>query len=101
MFAAGFQANAPDIYRKPPPSHDTIVKLKAEVTKAKAKERTALKAENKARAEWEPPSDTGWVVMKPKRIAGIQYAIGDAFDPTSVEPRKVEQFKRVGLIGHA
>lgn len=96
----GLQANRPDIYCPPPPSAELLAALKAEVTKTERREKTALKAENKARGEWVPPTDTGWVVLKPSRIAGIQYAIGDAFDPTTVEPRKVERFKRTGLIGH-
>jgi len=98
---SGLQANRPDIYCPPPPSAETLDRLKAEVVKAERREKTALKAEIKARGEWVPPTDTGWVVLKPRRIAGIRYAIGDAFDPTTVEPRKVEQFKLVGLIGHA
>jgi len=97
---SGLQANRPDIYCPPPPSAETLDRLEAEVVKAERREKTALKAEIKARGEWVPPTDTGWVVLKPRRIAGIQYAIGDAFDPTTVEPRKVEQFKLVGLIGH-
>ena len=96
----GLQANRPDCYCPPPPSDETLDRLKAEVVKAERREKTALKAEQKARAEWTPPENTGWVVLKPRRIAGIQYAVGDSFDPRSVEPRKVEQFKRVGLIGH-
>lgn len=96
----GLQANRPDIYCPPPPSAELLAALEAEVTKTERREKTALKAENKARAEWVPPTDTGWVVCKPSRIAGIAYAIGDSFDPTTVEPRKVEQFKRTGLIRH-
>jgi len=96
----GLQANNADIYKPPPPSDETLAALKAQVTKAERKEKTALKAEVKARGEWVPPTDTGWIVLKPRRIAGIAYAVGDAFDPTTVEPRKVEQFKSVGLIGH-
>jgi len=98
---SGLQANNCDIYKPPPPSDETLAALAEVVTKAERKEKTALKAEIKARGEWVPPTETGWVVLKPRRIAGIQYAIGDAFDPTTVEPRKVEQFKLVGLIGHA
>ena len=96
----GHQANQPDIYCSPPPNDETLAALAAQVTKTKQKEKTALKAENKARAEWVPPTESGWIVLKPKRIGGIQYAVGDPFDPRSVEPRKVEQWKRVGLIGH-
>jgi len=96
----GHQANRPDIYSPPPPSAETLAALDAEVTKAERKEKAAQKAENKARGEWVPPTETGWVVFKPGRIAGIQYAVGDAFDPTTVEPRRVEQFKRTGVIGH-
>ena len=96
----GHQASRPDIYSPPPPSAETLAALKAELTKAERREKTAQKAEIKARAEWVPPTDTGWVVNKPGRIAGIQYAIGDSFDPTTVEPRKVERFKRTGLIRH-
>jgi len=96
----GHQASRPDIYSPPPPSAETLAALEAEATKAERRAKTAQKAEIKARGEWVPPTDTGWVVFKPSRIAGIQYAVGDAFDPTTVEPRKVEQFKRTGLIGH-
>jgi len=96
----GLQANVCDIYKPPPPSDSTLADLAEQLTKAEKKEAAALKAENKARAEHEPPTGTGWVVLKPKRIGGIRYAVGDAFDPTTVEPRKVERFKRVGLIGH-
>jgi len=70
------------------------------VTKAERREKTAQKAEIKARGEWVPPTDSGWVVLKPKRIGGVQYAIVDSFDPRSVDPRKLEQFKSVGLVGH-
>jgi len=97
---SGLQANQPDIAKPPPPSDETLADLGARVTKAEKKEAAALKAENKARAEWTPPENTGWVVLKPRRIGGVQYAIGDAFDPRSVEPRKLEQFKSVGLVGH-
>ena len=97
---SGLQANRPDIYCPPPPSDETLAGLEEQVTKAERREKTAQKAEIKARQEWTPPENTGWVVLKRRRIAGIQYAIGDAFDPTTVEPRKVEQFKSVGLIGH-
>jgi len=97
---SGLQANRPDLYCPPPPSAETLDRLEAEVVKAERKETTAQKAEAKARAEWAPPPETGWIVLKPRRIAGTQYAVGDAFDPTTVEPRKVEQFKLVGLIGH-
>ena len=100
MPESGLQANRPDIYCPPPPSAETLDRLEAEVVKAECREKTAQKAEIKARGEWVPPEKTGWVVFKPSRIAGIQYAVGDAFDPTTVEPRKVEQFKRTGLIGH-
>jgi len=96
----GHQANRPDIYSPPPPSDETLAALESEVTKAERKEKAAQKAAIKARGEWVPPTETGWVVNKPGRIAGIQYAVGDSFDPTTVEPRKVEQFKRTGLIGH-
>jgi len=96
----GHQVNRPDIYSPPPPSAETLAALESEATKAERREKTAQKAEIKARAEWVPPTETGWVVFKPSRIAGIAYAVGDAFDPTTVEPRKVEQFKRTGLIGH-
>ena len=96
----GHQANRPDIYCSPPPSDETLERLRSEVDKTERKEKTAQKAEIKARAEWTPPENTGWVVLKLRRIGGVQYAIGDAFDPRSVEPRKLEQFKRVGLIGH-
>ncbi len=97
---SGLQANRPDIYCPPPPSDETLAGLEEQVTKAERREKTAQKAEIKARQEWTPPENTGWVVLKRRRIAGIQYAVGDAFDPTTVEPRKVEQFKRTGLIGH-
>ena len=97
---SGLQANRPDIYCPPPPSDETLAGLEEQVTKAERREKTAQKAEIKARQEWTPPENTGWVVLKRRRIAGIQYAVGDAFDPTTVEPRKVEQFKSVGLIGH-
>jgi len=96
----GRQANRPDIWREPPVLDETLDALAEVVTKAKKKEAAAQKAEIKARQEWVPPTETGWVVLKPKRIAGIQYAVGDAFDPTTVEPRRVERFKRTGLIGH-
>ncbi len=96
----GHQANRPDIYQPPPPSDEILAKLESELTKAERKETAAQKVEIKARGEWVPPTETGWVVNKPGRIAGIQYAVGDAFDPTTVEPRKVEQFKSVGLIAH-
>ena len=96
----GHQANRPDIYCSPPPSDETLERLQSEADKTERRVQSALKAENQARAEWTPPENTGWVVLKPRRIGGVQYAVGDAFDPTTVEPRKVEQFKRVGLIGH-
>lgn len=96
----GHQANRPDIYCSPPPTDETLEGLQSEVDKTERKEKTAHKAEIKARGEWEPPTDTGWVVKKPKRIAGVQYAIGDAIDPKTVEPRRWEQFKSVGLVGH-
>ena len=66
----GLQANNADIYKPPPPSDETLAALKAQVTKAERKEKTALKAEVKARGEWVPPTDTGWMVLKPRRIAG-------------------------------
>ena len=97
---SGLQANRPDIYCPPPPSDETLAGLEEQVTKAERREKTAQKAEIKARQEWTPPENTGWVVLKPRRIGGVQYAIGDAFDPRSVEPRKLEQFKSVGLVGH-
>jgi len=97
----GLQPNVCDIYKPPPPSDETLDRLKAEVVKAERREETALKAEAKARSEHVPPTDSGWVVLKPKRIAGTHYAIGDAFDPTTVQPRRLEQMKSVGLIGHA
>jgi len=96
----GHQANRPDIYCSPPPTDETLAALAEAVTKAERKEKTAHKAEIKARAEWTPPENTGWVVKKPKRIAGVQYAIGDAIDPTTFEPRRWEQFKSAGLVGH-
>jgi len=94
------QANNCDIYQPPPPSDKTLATLEEQAAKAKSKEVTAQKAEVKARAEHEPPTNTGWIVLKPKRIAGTVYAVGDSIDPTSVEPRKFEQFKSVGLVGH-
>ena len=97
---SGLQANRPDVYCPPPPTDKTLAALAEVVTKAERKEATALKAEIKARAEHEPPTNTGWIVLKPKRIAGTVYAVGDSIDPTSVEPRKFEQFKSVGLVGH-
>jgi len=97
---SGLQANRPDIYCPPPPSDETLDRLKAQLTKTERKKKTAQKAEIKARGEWVPPTETGWIVLKPRLIAGIQYAVGDAFDPTTVEPRRLERFKRVGLIGH-
>jgi len=100
MTDSGLQANAPDIYCSPPPTDETLAALEALVVKAERKEKTAHKAEIKARAEWTPPENTGWIVLKPRRIGGVLYAIGDAFDPRSVEPRKLEQFKSVGLVGH-
>jgi len=96
----GHQANRPDIYCSPPPTDETLEGLQSEVDKTERKEKTAHKAEIKARAEWTPPENTGWVVKKPKRIAGVQYAIGDAIDPKTVEPRRWEQFKSAGLVGH-
>jgi len=100
FMVGGLQANNCDIYKPPPPSDQTLADLGARVTKAEKKEAAALKAENKARQEWTPPENTGWVVKKPKRIAGVQYAIGDAIDPKTVEPRRWEQFKSAGLVGH-
>ena len=101
FMVGGFQANNCDIYKPPPPSDQTLADLGLRVTKAEKKEAAALKAENKARAEWEPPpTDTGWVVKKPKRIAGVQYAIGDSIDPKTLEPRRWEQLKSAGLVGH-
>jgi len=94
------QANQPDITQPPPPSDKTLAALEEQAAKAKSKEATAQKAEVKARAEHDPPTNTGWIVLKPKRIAGTVYAVGDSIDPTSVEPRKFEQFKSVGLVGH-
>jgi len=96
----GLQANNADIAKPPPPTDKTLAALKGRVTKAERKEKKALEAELKARGEWEPPTDTGWVVKKPKRIGGVQYAIGDAIDPKTVEPRRWEQFKSAGLVGH-
>jgi len=96
----GHQANRPDIYCSPPPTDETLEGLQSEVDKTGRKVKTAATAERKAREEWTPPAETGWVVLKPRRIGGVQYAIGDAFDPRSVEPRKLEQFKSVGLVGH-
>jgi len=96
----GLQANNCDIYKPPPPSDKTLAGLAEQLSKAERKEAIALKAEIKARAEHEPPTDTGWVVKKPKRISGVQYAIGDAIDPKIVEPRRWEQFKSAGLVGH-
>jgi len=96
----GMQANRPDIYCSPPPSDERLEKLQSEADKTERRVQTVQKAEIKARAEWTPPENTGWVVLKPRRISGVQYAIGDAFDPTTVEPRKLEQFKSVGLVGH-
>jgi len=100
MTDLNLQANQPDIYQPPPPTDKTLAALKEQVTKAERKEATALKAEVKARAEHEPPTDTGWVVLKPKRIGGTVYAVGDAIDPQTVEPRRWERFKSVGLVGH-
>jgi len=100
MVDDGLQANSCDIYKPPPPTDQTLADLGARVTKAEKKEAASLKAELKARQEWTPPENTGWVVKKPKRIAGVQYAIGDAIDPTTVEPRRWEQFKSAGLVGH-
>jgi len=100
MTEDGHQANRPDIYCRPPPSDETLERLQAEVVKTERREKAAHKAEIKARQEWTPPENTGWVVKKPKRIAGIQYAIGDAIDPKTVEPRRWEQFKSAGLVGH-
>jgi len=48
----GLQANNADIYKPPPPSDETLAALKAQVTKAERREKTALKAEIKARGEW-------------------------------------------------
>jgi len=96
----GLQANNADIYKPPPPTDKTLAALAEVVTKAEKKEAAALKAELKARQEWTPPENTAWVVKKPKRIAGIQYAIGDPIDPTTVEPRRWERFKSAGLVGH-
>jgi len=96
----GHQANRPDIYCSPPPSDERLEKLQSEVDKTERKEKTAHKAEIKARAEWTPPENAGWVVKKPKRIAGVQYAIGDQIDPRTVEPRRWERFKSAGLVGH-
>jgi len=95
-----FQANNCDIYKPPPPTDETRADLGARVTKAEKQEKTAFKAELKARAEWEPPADTGWIVLKPRLIGGVRYAIGDAIDPKTVEPRRWEQFKSAGLVGH-
>jgi len=100
FLSGGLQPNTCDIQHPPPPSDETLDRLKAEVVKAEKKEKTAQKAETKARGEHDPAEGTGWVVLKPKRIAGTGYAIGDAFDPATVEPRRLEQMKSVGLIGH-
>jgi len=96
----GHQASRPDIWREPPVLDEALDALAEAVAKAKKKEAAALKAEIKARGEWEPPTNSGWVVLKPKRIAGIAYAVGDPFDPTTVQPRRLEQLKSVGLVGH-
>jgi len=100
FMVGGFQANNCDIYKPPPPTDETLADLGARVTKAEKKEAAALKAELKARQEWTPPENTGWVVKKPKRIAGVRYAIGDPIDPTTVESRRWEQLKSAGLVGH-
>jgi len=100
FMVGGLQANTPDIYKPPPPSDSTLAGLAEQLTKAEKKEAAALKAEIKARSEHEPPTDTAWVVLKPKRIGGTVYAVGDAIDPKAVEPRRWERFKSVGLVGH-
>ncbi len=100
FMVGGFQANNCDIYKPPPPSDETLDRLEAEVVKTEKKEAAALKAEIKARQEWTPPENTGWVVKKPKRISGVRYAIGDPIDPKTVEPRRWEQLKSAGLVGH-
>ena len=97
---SGLQANQPNIAKPPPPSDVTLERLQSEVDKTERRVQTTQKAELKARAEWTPPENTGWVVKKPKRIAGVVYAIGDAIDPQTVEPRRWEQFKSAGLVGH-
>ena len=94
----GLQANRPDIYKPPPPSDETLAALEAKVDKAERKEKAAQKAEIKARAEWTPPENTGWLVVKPMRCAGIVYSVGDAFDQTTVNHLKMAQLQRVGRI---
>lgn len=94
----GHQANRPDIYQPPPPSDETLAALESEVTKAEHKVKTATKAENIARAAWTPPENTGWLVVKPMRCAGIVYSVGDAFDQTTVDHLKMAQLQRVGRI---
>jgi len=98
--SGGLQPNNCDIQHPPPPSDETLDRLKAEVVKAEKKEKVARKAEIAARGEHTPASDTGWVVNKPGRIAGTFYAAGDSFDPTTVQSRRLEQMKSVGLVGH-
>jgi len=94
----GLQANGADIYKPPPPNDETLAALQAEVTKAERKEKTAQKAETIARAQWTPPENTGWLVVKPMRCAGIVYSVGDAFDQTTVNHLKMAQLQRVGRI---
>jgi len=94
----GHQASRPDIYSPPPPSAETLAALETEVRKAERREKTAQKAEITARGEWVPPTETGWLVVKPMRCAGIVYSAGDAFDQTTVNHLKMAQLQRVGRI---
>jgi len=92
------QANRADIQCPPPPTDETMAALESAATKAERREKAAQKVERKARAEWAQPTDTGWLVVKPMRCAGIVYSAGDAFDQTTVNHLKMAQLQRVGRI---
>ena len=92
------RVNNPDIYGSPRPSNTFLAKLATEAVDADHGVDEATEALVEAKAAHKPTTVKGHVVVKPRKIAGMEYAAGDPIDISLLNWRKANQLIEHGII---
>ena len=92
------RVNGFDIAASPPPTEKLISALAAAAVDADHVVDEATEALAKAKAAHKPTKAKGHVVVKPRKIAGMEYAAGDPIDISLLNWRKANQLIDHGII---
>ena len=90
--------NRPDIYASPAPGKKLLAKLAAAAVDADHVVQETTEALAEAKAAHKPTTVKGHVVVRNRKIQGMEYAAGDAIDIGLLDWRKAKQLIDHGII---